>query len=211
MLRADKQYDATMQDAYARGEEDGEAAASWYFDGNTTLETYERVLEGIENGDPEILDTIPGCPLSGEWADGTTPADVLSALGVPEEDDAEDDYLRAYEDGYESAALGAIEDAARTAVATTPRRVYFARARDWYTGEVQVFMVEDKDDLSPDTLHPIQELDVAEEDAESEFCALVEDAGRGSFEDIGPIDYIYLHIGHVCRSWQRDEDEGRGA
>lgn len=45
-----------------RGYEDGKAAGSWVFDGNTTRHTYATVLQGIEDGDPLILDMLPQPP-----------------------------------------------------------------------------------------------------------------------------------------------------
>ena len=106
---AEAARDALNQRAYDMGREAGEAAASWYFDGNTTRATYERVLAGIQDGDPAIYDTFPQCPLSGEWADDPTPGDVLRSLGVDEYDDANDELLRMYEDGFGVAVSEAIE------------------------------------------------------------------------------------------------------
>jgi hypothetical protein len=103
----------TQDEAREMGREAGRAAASWYFDGNTTREHYARVLQGIEDGDPEIMDTIPSAPLSGEWADDPLPGDILRALGVDEYDEQTDNYLNVYADGYEEAALAHIEDSAR--------------------------------------------------------------------------------------------------
>jgi hypothetical protein len=37
------------------GRDAGKAAASWVFDGNTPEEEYQRVLRGIEEGDPAVL------------------------------------------------------------------------------------------------------------------------------------------------------------
>ena len=38
------------------GRDAGKAAASWTFDGSTPEGTYRRVLRGIEDGDPLIMD-----------------------------------------------------------------------------------------------------------------------------------------------------------
>jgi hypothetical protein len=104
-----KTYDTLIEEARRMGEERGREIASWYFDGNTTDETYAAVPRGIEDGDPEILDTLPSSPLSGEWAGDPLPADVLEALEVSEEDDAADEYLSAYEDGFSQASADEIE------------------------------------------------------------------------------------------------------
>lgn len=45
--------------ASALGEKEGKRAAGWVFDGNTTRETYARVLKGITDGDPLVMNTIP--------------------------------------------------------------------------------------------------------------------------------------------------------
>jgi hypothetical protein len=106
-------YEEILSAADAAGRDHGRAAASWYFDGNTSRGTYEHVLRGIEDGDPEVLDTFPTSPLSGEWADDPTPASVLEDLDVAEDDPSADDYLRAYEDGFYEASSYEIERAAR--------------------------------------------------------------------------------------------------
>jgi hypothetical protein len=109
-----KTYDVLIEEARRMGEERGRAAASWYFDGNTPTETYAAVLQGIEDGDPVVLDTLPCSPLSGEWAGDPVPADVLSALGVTHDSDATQDYLWAYEEGFTQASQDMIEETALT-------------------------------------------------------------------------------------------------
>lgn len=53
--------------AYELGREHGRNAASRV---EINAENASRILKGIEEGDPEILDTLPIVPdLSGEWAD----------------------------------------------------------------------------------------------------------------------------------------------
>lgn len=72
--------------AERRGEADGKARGSRYFDGNTEASTYAAVLRGIREGDSAVLDTFPHADLSGEWAD--VPAgpevtrDILDDAGV---------------------------------------------------------------------------------------------------------------------------------
>lgn len=41
-------------------------AARWYLDGNADEETYRRVLKGIEDGDPMILDDLPWLSWGGD-------------------------------------------------------------------------------------------------------------------------------------------------
>jgi hypothetical protein len=64
----------------------GKKAAGWVTDGNTSRETYQRLLKGIEEGDPEVLDAYNTPNLSGEWADGYTEADLLEDAGYVRRD-----------------------------------------------------------------------------------------------------------------------------
>lgn len=102
-----------LKAAREAGEAHGRAAASWYFDGNTTTETYRHTLEGLEAGDPAVLDTFPCAPLSGEWADEPTPATVLEGLGADDDDDERYGLVDAYEQGFARAAYCEIERVAR--------------------------------------------------------------------------------------------------
>jgi hypothetical protein len=106
-------YEELIAKATEAGAEHGRAAASWYFDGNTSRETYESVLRGLEEGDPAVYDTFPSSPLSGEWADEPTPSSVLAELGVDDDDDAASDYLDAYESGFHDAVSSEIGRVAR--------------------------------------------------------------------------------------------------
>jgi hypothetical protein len=91
------------------GETRGEAAASWVFDGNTTPETYAKVLDGIQSGDP-ALDDLVTAPnwLSGEFADGATPASLQADLALS--DEVWEQAGSAVCDAYESAANDAFWD-----------------------------------------------------------------------------------------------------
>lgn len=97
-----RDYDAIIEAARVAGYEHGKAAGSWVIDGNTSEDTARYILAGIEDGDPAVLDALPSSPLSGEWADCLLPRDVLSSLDVDEDDDAADDILSAFEDGFSS-------------------------------------------------------------------------------------------------------------
>lgn len=83
------------------GREHGLNAASWYFDGNTSMETYRATLAGIDAGDPEVLDTFPSSPLSAAF------------LLMGQDSDAFDDVCTAYEQEYSEASAGEIERVAR--------------------------------------------------------------------------------------------------
>ena len=108
------------------GTEHGENAASWLFDGNTDTATYVRFLLGVDEGDPEVLDALPSADLSGEWADGLTPASLANACGVPDCDWAltvnapifglVEDLCNAYETAFSDAVQSEAERIARTYV-----------------------------------------------------------------------------------------------
>ena len=112
-----------LRAAKKAGREAGEAAASWYFDGNTTPETYARVLKGIEDGDPEILDSFPYPNLSGEWAGDPTPRSLADDCGLEDEDERAEwlisDLCSAWEDAFSTAVHDSIEKEARRNVRRT--------------------------------------------------------------------------------------------
>lgn len=109
--------EAAIGAADSAGYEAGTAAGSWVIDGNTTEETARHLLEGIEDGDPAVLDSLPSSPLSGEWADAPLPRDVLENVGMAEDDPATDDVLTSYEDGF---ARGVTDEVTRSARAILP-------------------------------------------------------------------------------------------
>ncbi len=111
--------------ARTAGIADGRNAASWLIDGNTTEQAARRLLDGIEAGDPEILDEIPSTPLSGEHADGLLPRDVLGWYGLLEDDWNADgvsgiaaEVLNAYEDGWSEGMVDEVERSARAILPT---------------------------------------------------------------------------------------------
>ncbi|MTW08796.1 hypothetical protein GM524_13085, partial [Streptococcus pneumoniae] len=56
---ARRTFGGLRKDARKAGTIAGKNAAGWFFDGNTSDETYAAVLAGIEAGDPAVLDTFP--------------------------------------------------------------------------------------------------------------------------------------------------------
>lgn len=112
--------------ADAAGYEAGTAAGSWVIDGNTTEDAARTLLEGIADGDPEVLDALPSSPLSGEWAGDPLPRDILAEFDLTEDDDAAEDILRAYEEGF---SRGVVDEAQRSAYAILDPRE--AAARSW--------------------------------------------------------------------------------
>lgn len=63
---------------WEQAQEHGRAAASWVFDGNTDKATYQRFLKGIDDGDPEVLDSIHS-PVGDLSGDGDYTVDDLMA------------------------------------------------------------------------------------------------------------------------------------
>jgi len=82
----DTMYEAAITYAAAQGTEDGTNAGAWYElpDGSRSVfdvDALNGLLQGIEDGDPAVLDSFPYADLSGEWADTLTgPMLVVDAL-----------------------------------------------------------------------------------------------------------------------------------
>jgi hypothetical protein len=96
--------DKMEQSAKKLGYDAGKAAGSWVIDGNTSEETALAILKGYDEGDSQVMDMQPS-PLSGEWADDPTIADVLANIAddadVELDKDGEyDDLLNIYEVSY---------------------------------------------------------------------------------------------------------------
>lgn len=64
------------------GEQNGKNAASWVFDGNTSIETYQTVLSGINEGDPQVYDMFREPDLSGEYADDYSIQTLGDDIGI---------------------------------------------------------------------------------------------------------------------------------
>jgi hypothetical protein len=76
----------------------GQAAASWVFDGGTPGDAYRRVLRGIEEGDPAVLDAIEP-PAIGPAAEYTED-DLARDLGTEPGDPALPRAVSAYADAF---------------------------------------------------------------------------------------------------------------
>lgn len=98
--RTTEQVEALTDAAYAAGVAHGTAAATWYFPREARDDLYWIVLRGIRDGDPRVLDTFPGNPLSGEWADEPTPGTLADRLHLDADDDLMPTICGFYEDGY---------------------------------------------------------------------------------------------------------------
>ena len=82
-----------LREARKLGREAGHAAATWVVDGNTSDETKQMMREGIEDGDPEVLDMLRIPNLSGEWGDEPTPSALYQDIGFDQETDKRSDWL----------------------------------------------------------------------------------------------------------------------
>jgi hypothetical protein len=107
--RAETEHAAQCQGHIAKATEIGKAhgkgAASWVFDGNTSTKTYRRVLDGLEEGDPEIYDSLKVCipNLNGEY----TETDLWSDCDLDPEDPRNVIASADASDAYEEAAAEA--------------------------------------------------------------------------------------------------------
>jgi hypothetical protein len=103
------------------GRDAGDNAAGWWIQENgggrdtrsaAELAAWaEQVLDGIESGDPEVMDGLPAADLSGQWADGLTPARLAEAVGMDSDSDEASDRLSELCDAYENAFAIAAHDA----------------------------------------------------------------------------------------------------
>jgi len=88
------------------GQRHGRGSAEWYFDrSEPSRDDYLRVLKGIEDGDPAILDTFVSGSLSGEWADDMTPRSLFDELDMTDSQiiTLGDEVCEAFEQGFNSA------------------------------------------------------------------------------------------------------------
>jgi len=122
-MLTDNHYEDCLAAATDLGRAEGQSAASWVFDGNTDDAEYQRVLAGIDNGDPEILDELPAADLSGQWADGLTPdglaelvasaVDGVDAVDLTSRSETLDRICDAYEGAFNDAVAREVEHIAR--------------------------------------------------------------------------------------------------
>ena len=93
------------------GRDAGRTAASRVFDGSTPDEAYQRVLRGIEDGDPAVLDAVEP-PAIGPGA-GYTEDDLARDLGIDPRDRALPRAVPAYADAFTGSFWQETERAAR--------------------------------------------------------------------------------------------------
>lgn len=87
-----------------RGHSDGKAAGTWVLPDNCPdpLAFLNRVIQGIEDGDPEIIDQLPDPDFSGQWADLPSWEEIVRDETDIEElsDDGEHDLYSIYCDAF---------------------------------------------------------------------------------------------------------------
>jgi hypothetical protein len=115
ILQAGRRLTEVPPPAVAKAEElgrdAGKAAASQVFDGSTPEEAYQRVLRGIDEGDPAVLDAIEP-PAIGPGA-GYTEDDLARDLGIDPRDRALPRAVSAYADAFTASFWWETERAAR--------------------------------------------------------------------------------------------------
>jgi hypothetical protein len=74
------QHQGWIREAREAGEEAARDAASWIADGNSEEVDCERMLRGLQDGDPEFIDRLVYPNLSGEMADGPTPKSLFEEI-----------------------------------------------------------------------------------------------------------------------------------
>jgi hypothetical protein len=93
------------------GRDAGKAAASWVFDGSTPEEEYQRVLHGIEEGDPAVLGATEP-PAIGPAA-GYDSGDLARDLGIEPADRSLPRAVSAYNGAFTGAFWQETERTAR--------------------------------------------------------------------------------------------------
>lgn len=86
----------TESEAYRAGYQWGKDEAAWVTDPNTTPDTARWILQGLDDGDPEVYDAYSRSPLSGEWAGESIP-ELSDTFGL---DLADDDVATEFEAGF---------------------------------------------------------------------------------------------------------------
>jgi hypothetical protein len=124
---SEKEIDRIKHQAHLWGVEVGENAAEWYaqdsFGGRVTRgakESARKVLKMLEDGDPEIYDSVRLPDLSGEWAGDPTPQTLAENAGLDEENDPEgfitDELCDEWEEGVSEGFFDKLANLARAEV-----------------------------------------------------------------------------------------------
>jgi len=115
ILQAGRRLTEVPPPLVARAEElgrnAGTTAATWAFDGSTPEEAYQRVLRGIEEGDPAVLDALEPPAIGPEASYGQD--DLARDLGIDPTDRALPRAVSAYTGAFTSAFWQETERTAR--------------------------------------------------------------------------------------------------
>jgi hypothetical protein len=115
---SDTQYDQAIARAAKYGAQGGTGINLIDILGhNYTLADLERMADGITDGAPDTMDSLPYLDLSGQWADGMRSEDVLEIVlpmdveveDMEDEPEATDDIVEAYRVAYDEAMVETVE------------------------------------------------------------------------------------------------------
>ena len=86
---------------HKRGFDDGENAAAWLVDGNTEqpFEFLTKLIKGLEDGDPAIIDQLPEPRVGGEFADDPT-WEQICIEEVERYEDSEEELFAVYNEAF---------------------------------------------------------------------------------------------------------------
>lgn len=102
----------SVTEAHSAGYDRGQTSGSWVIDGNTSEDHARRLLAGITDGDPEIMDMAPA-PLSGEWAGESIP-ELSDEYGIDLTDETNADE---FEQGFSEGFWDEVETSAKAVLA----------------------------------------------------------------------------------------------
>lgn len=142
---------AALQRMRAAGTEAGRTAAEWWAQdtigapaGGDTRRAARRILAGIDDGDPAVLDALPHFSAAGEsvdiagwelFADATSDTTGWFGLRLQQRDEA----MAVYRDAYDTAATNRVADLCHLAASPTGRDVSHLHPDRVRIGDVGVF------------------------------------------------------------------------
>ncbi|WP_435204959.1 DUF4314 domain-containing protein [Micromonospora sp. bgisy143] len=142
---------AALQRMHAAGTEAGRTAAEWWAQdtigaraGGDTRRAARRILAGIDDGDPAVLDAPPHFTSAGEsvdtsgwelFADATGDTPGWFGLRIPQRDEA----MTIYRDAFDTAATDRVADLCHLAASPTGRDVSHLHPDRIRIGDVGVF------------------------------------------------------------------------
>ena len=97
------------------GERNGKNAAGWVFDGNTSIETYQTVLSGINEGDPQVYDMFREPTFSGEYGNDYSIRDLADEIGIDYDSTHTDDIDQIGEEYLDAARIAFWDEIERVA------------------------------------------------------------------------------------------------